>query len=134
MKIRTWFIITLFLFGLLLILIAGSLVVTNQQVDRLNEQKDLAQNIERAARELSYLSYDYLLNRESQQRTRWELERSNQALEDFAFIASHDLREPLRKVMAFGDRLQARYSQVMDDEGEIISSACSKLPTGCRAC
>jgi PAS domain S-box-containing protein len=34
------------------------------------------------------------------------LERSNQNLSDFAFIASHDLQEPLRKVSIFGDMLK----------------------------
>ncbi len=37
-----------------------------------------------------------------------ELERSNEELTNFASIASHDLSEPLRKVMTFGDRLQNR--------------------------
>ncbi len=37
-----------------------------------------------------------------------ELERSNTELTNFALIASHDLSEPLRKVMAFGDRLRNR--------------------------
>ena len=36
------------------------------------------------------------------------LEQSNRELEQFAFIASHDLQEPLRKILAFGERLGTR--------------------------
>ena len=39
-----------------------------------------------------------------------ELKRSNRELEEFAFVASHDLQEPLRKIRAFGDRLQQKFS------------------------
>lgn len=46
-----------------------------------------------------------------------ELSRSNRELEDFAFVASHDLQEPLRKIRAFGDRIQTRYAQTLDAKG-----------------
>jgi len=43
------------------------------------------------------------------------LEQSNRDLQEFAYIASHDLQEPLRKVLAFGDRLDKKYRDVLDD-------------------
>jgi PAS domain S-box-containing protein len=45
-----------------------------------------------------------------------ELGRSNRELQDFATIASHDLQEPLRKIQAFGDRLEERLSNALDEE------------------
>ncbi|MEW6601179.1 MAG: ATP-binding protein, partial [Nitrospirota bacterium] len=46
-----------------------------------------------------------------------KLEQSNRELQDFAHIASHDLQEPLRKIMAFGDRLNSKYMNELDDQG-----------------
>lgn len=45
------------------------------------------------------------------------LARSNAELEEFAYIVSHDLQAPLRKVQAFGDRLHARYGDALEDRG-----------------
>ncbi len=47
-----------------------------------------------------------------------ELERSNKELQDFAYVASHDLQEPLRKIHAFGERLQQQYYTVLDEKGQ----------------
>lgn len=46
-----------------------------------------------------------------------KLEQSNRDLQEFAYIASHDLQEPLRKVLAFGDRLSNKYGSTLDETG-----------------
>jgi signal transduction histidine kinase len=44
-----------------------------------------------------------------------ELERSNQDLQEFALVASHDLQEPLRKILAFSDHLKSRAWAALDE-------------------
>lgn len=46
-----------------------------------------------------------------------ELARSNKELQDFAYVASHDLQEPLHKIIAFGDRLKAHASGPLGEKG-----------------
>ena len=45
------------------------------------------------------------------------LEESNQALEDFASIAAHDMKEPLRKVISFGNMLRQKYKDLLGQTG-----------------
>ncbi|MFZ0390481.1 MAG: PAS domain S-box protein [Calditrichia bacterium] len=47
-----------------------------------------------------------------------KLEISNKMLEDFAFMASHDLQEPLRKIQSFGDRLVQKYGNKLEETGQ----------------
>ncbi len=49
-----------------------------------------------------------------------KLERSNRELIDFAYVASHDLQEPLRKIEAFGDRLLKKYASILPDDGKMF--------------
>jgi signal transduction histidine kinase len=60
-----------------------------------------------------------------------DLERRNRELQDFAFVASHDLQEPLRKIQAFGDRLGDRPG--LDEQGrdyvQRMRHAASRMQT-----
>ncbi len=71
------------------------------QLEQQNEE--LAQKVAARTKELTLYSD--------------ELSLSNRELENFAFVASHDLQEPLRKIRAFGDRLQTNYAQSLDEKG-----------------
>lgn len=46
-----------------------------------------------------------------------QLKSTNEELERFAYVASHDLQEPLRKIIIFGDRLSEKYNQQLGQEG-----------------
>jgi PAS domain S-box-containing protein len=58
-----------------------------------------------------------LLNKELAERA-LKLQQSNEELEQFAFIASHDLQEPLRMVTSFVSLLEKKYSHLMDESGQ----------------
>jgi len=60
-----------------------------------------------------------------------QLKQINKELERYAFVASHDLQEPLRKIILFGDRLKEKYRSVLDNEGvyflERITTASGRM-------
>lgn len=78
-------------------------------------------------RDLSELMQKDLVLQEHSQ----ALAQSNRELEEFASIASHDLQEPLRKILAFSDRLQTHSAGRLDEKGDDylarIVSACQRM-------
>lgn len=61
------------------------------------------------------LAQSLILEQETKQRQ--ELARSNEELQQFAFIASHDLQEPLRKIKTFAERLQVTCGEFLTEQG-----------------
>lgn len=66
---------------------------------------------------------DELVRRRTQQleTSVYELQRSNENLQQFAYVASHDLQEPLRKIQSFGDILKKRYELQLGDGADYLS-------------
>lgn len=98
--------------------------VQNQNLNLEQTVKERTQTLENKARQLK---------KEIKERTKIEeeLKRSNQDLQDFASIASHDLQEPLRKVIMFGDRLNDQFSTEMNEKAlgflERMGNAASRM-------
>jgi light-regulated signal transduction histidine kinase (bacteriophytochrome) len=61
------------------------------------------------------------------------LEAANKDLDRFAFMASHDLQEPLRKIRMFSDRLHLKYREILDEDGKTniarIQKAAERMQT-----
>src|ERR1043165_6382180 len=62
-----------------------------------------------------------------------QLESTNKELDQFAFIASHDLQEPLRKIRTFSDRIASKYSDQINEDGKMyiekMQAACERMQT-----
>jgi len=48
------------------------------------------------------------------------LRRSNEDLQQFAHVASHDLKEPIRKISTFGSRLQEEYNDILPEKAKVF--------------
>jgi len=85
--------------------------------ERTNELAILNNNLIKEIQLHQQTEKELRINKLSLQKLNTDLKNSNEELEKFAYIASHDLQEPLRKVLAFSDRLKIKYSNIIDEKG-----------------
>lgn len=79
----------------------GSILKWVETVTNIEERKEIEEQLEQLIRE----------------RTQ-ELERSNQDLQQFAHVTSHDLKEPIRKIQIFASRLSEEYGDQLTDKAK----------------
>jgi signal transduction histidine kinase len=88
------------------------------QPDGPPDIRDMAAGVESMRLELVGALAEVEQQRRGLERRAAELARSNADLEQFAYVASHDLQEPLRKVASFCQLLEQRYSGQLDERAD----------------
>jgi len=101
------------------------LLLQEQTLKSINKSLESEINERKASEEkIQELNHKLLQNIE-------RLESANKELDRFAFMASHDLQEPLRKIITFSDRLSSKYTGKLDEEADMyinrIQSAAERM-------
>lgn len=101
------------------------LLQQEQTLKNINKSLESEINERKASEEkVNELNHKLLQNIE-------RLESANKELDRFAFMASHDLQEPLRKIITFSDRLSSKYTGKLDEEADMyinrIQSAAERM-------
>lgn len=82
--------------------------------------KDGVLNISRDRKAQQKVELELQQKNEELENSLSELQRSNENLEQYAFVASHDLQEPLRKILTYSDMLNRRFSPLLGEDGKVL--------------
>jgi PAS domain S-box-containing protein len=127
MKIKTQFIITMLLFGIILVFMAVSAIITNRQQEKVSEQEKVAASIALGASELSYLANDYLIYRESQQLSRWQSRFASFS----SLVASLNVDRPEQQALVRNIQInQQRLKEVFDSTVSAVGVSSANQKAG----
>lgn len=111
----------------------GAVVTFENIAARQAQQAALIESDRRLREAMADLERRVLDRTAELRETNARLELSNRELQDFASVASHDLQEPLRKIQAFGDRLQGHCGAQLGAQGQDylarMKNAASRMQT-----
>jgi signal transduction histidine kinase/FixJ family two-component response regulator len=101
--------------------LTGVLEICTEVTEQVKASKALA-NSEARYRKLSAELDEQVRHRTAElQATVFDLQRSNDNLQQFAYVASHDLQEPLRKIQSFGDLLMGQYAVELGEGSDYLT-------------
>lgn len=113
-----------------LIIVTVTTILFHQRMNSMRVETGYFNTISIWAGIITLVSF-YFINREVRIRAKYqselekkllELNRSNSELEQFAYIASHDLQEPLRKIRTFTDKLVFQHSSELPEDTRMVIS------------
>ena len=91
---------------------------THQLMAQEQRLKSVNQNLQKEIQERTLSEQKVNLLNQQLMENILQLKATNEELDRFAYVASHDLQEPLRKIMIFGDRLANKYNEVLGDDAK----------------
>lgn len=124
MRLRTQFIVTMLLFGLILAVIAISAIITSKKVEETGRQERMAANIAQGAGELGYLANDFLIYRESPQLKRWQSRFASFTAEMAALQVDQPAQQALVVNLQDGKN---RFKEVFDNAAAALGNPFRKL-------